>query len=187
MDPGKLLRNLAELSQGIDACLEKKLQRPALILLYSAIEIAGFLANDDPNAGSRQIFTAWVNRYLLPVRMLYCNADDLFGARCGLVHTLTSDSDMAAKGRARKVAYAWGHGDADQLQRWITQTGHQNELVAVNTTDLCNGWKEGVRRFLEELETDQQRQVRVLARAGRFFSEIAVDKHQQINWNSTQL
>jgi hypothetical protein len=105
MSEQALAENMVELGAGIEACMEKGLQRPTLVLLYSAIDVAAWLSNDDPNAGVGKRFMGWVDRYLLKAKPLHCTAADLYSARCGLVHTLTSDSDMSDKRKARRV---WG-------------------------------------------------------------------------------
>src|SRR6516225_10024477 len=150
MDAEKLHKMISSLEQGIDACRQKKLQIPPLILLYSAIEIAGSLDNENPAAGSREIFVSWVNKYLLPVRMLHCNAADLYGARCGLVHTALPSSDLSKQGKARQVGYAWDDASADAMQNLVQQIGRTNELVFVPFDELYDGWRKGVARFLQE-------------------------------------
>src|SRR5688500_6968026 len=119
MSVGYLAGNLKTIADGISACCEKRLYLPALILVYSGIEITAALDNEDPTIGTQEIFRNWVKKYLLPVRMLYCNDADLYGARCGLIHTLTPYSKMSSSGRARTIAYAWGDGSAEMMQRQI--------------------------------------------------------------------
>ena len=50
-------RNLMELGAGVEVCMENRLQLPTLTLLFSAIDVAAWLANDDPmRLGSRGRF-----------------------------------------------------------------------------------------------------------------------------------
>jgi hypothetical protein len=177
MNEEKFHHYLDSLQAGIDVCLEKGLRLPALILLYSAIETVGALANDNPSASPGEIFQTWVKNYLLPVRMIYPNEVDLYGARCGIIHTLTPYSNLSKTGKARMVCCAWGVASADLLQQWIQEAGKQDELVAVHVDDLYRGWKLGVERFIQDLRNDPSRQAEVLGRAEHFFSYLAIDKN----------
>jgi hypothetical protein len=171
MSSQNLHRNLQQLDRGIETCLEHNLQIPALVLLYSAIEIVGTLANEDPAAGSRKIFTAWVDKYLLKAKPLNCSAVDLFAARCALIHTFTSNASLIEEGKARRVFYAWGDAKATDLQRAIEQAERQAHFVAVHISDLFDGWRLGLQMFLQELESDPIRQAAVNARGSEFYAD----------------
>lgn len=91
MSEQALYKDLVLVGSGIEACIEKNLTLPSLILIYSAIDTAGWLDSDERDA-TRRSFTDWVDRYLLSVRPLRCSSMDLYAARCGVFHTLTADS-----------------------------------------------------------------------------------------------
>src|SRR2546430_3498723 len=114
MSEQKLYRNLMLLGAGIEACLQNSLSAPALILLYSGIDTAGWLDSDQQYA-TRSSFISWVDKYLLRAKKLACTALDLYAARCGLVHIFTPDSHLSARGDARRICYAWGRGRAEDL------------------------------------------------------------------------
>jgi hypothetical protein len=57
MSGTKLIGAFEQLGAGIEACLEKKLITPALVLLYSDIDILGWVAAEDPNSSVRDKFT----------------------------------------------------------------------------------------------------------------------------------
>jgi hypothetical protein len=83
-----LYRNIMLLGSGIDACIEKKLSGPALILIYSGIDTVGWLDSSEDYA-TRTSFMKWVDAYLLQAKPLQCTALELYAARCGLLHTFT--------------------------------------------------------------------------------------------------
>ena len=88
----------------IELCVAARLGTPSLILLYSAIDIAGWLNSEHRKVQDR--FTEWVDKYLLPNSSLKCTALDLYGARCGLVHSYSSDSDLSRSGKVTPIGYA---------------------------------------------------------------------------------
>lgn len=62
-----------------------------LILTFSGIDQMAWLTlTTDESNGSD--FTAWVKKNINPEASLGCTADDLWAARCGLVHTATAES-----------------------------------------------------------------------------------------------
>jgi hypothetical protein len=162
-------RNLQELQAGIESCLEKKAQLPTLVLLYSAIDVAAWLSNDDPTAKVGKRFMAWVDQYLLKAKSLRCTSADIYAARCGLVHRLAPDSDMSDQGKARLVCYAWGNRSADELQALTVRAGMADRYVCVQIEELYEAWQLGVGLLVEEMDRDPYREARILARAAKFF------------------
>jgi hypothetical protein len=162
--------NLGQLDRGIETCLEQRLHTPTLVLVYSAIETVGSLANEDPKAGTRKIFTAWVDQYLLKAKAMNCTATDLYAARCGLVHTATSDADLIDAGKARRVFYVWGTAKVADLQVSIDRAGRGADFVAVHIGELVEGWRLGLAAFLNDLAAAPARQARVYAKGAAFFA-----------------
>lgn len=58
---------LNELITAVDLCMRDQLYRPTLILLFSGIDIAGWMAAEDPAMKVKDSFMAWVDKYLKPV------------------------------------------------------------------------------------------------------------------------
>jgi hypothetical protein len=166
-----LYKNLMLLGSGVEACLEKKLTGPALILLYSAIDTAGWLDSPEKDA-TRESFIKWVDDYLLKAKPLGCTSLDLYAARCGLLHTFSPDSRLSFKGKARRICYAWGTASVQDLQRTIDLTNKFTEYVAVHVNDLYEGWRIGLLAFTQDLEDDPTRKTRVYEKTSNFFSEL---------------
>src|SRR5262245_35434158 len=162
------------LGSGIETCLEKKLTAPALILLYSGIDTAGWLDSPDRDA-TRDSFLKWVGNYLLKAKPLACTALELYAARCGLLHTMTPDSRLSFEGKARRICYAWGTASVQHMQRTIDLAGKSNEYVAVHVNELFEAWRLGLLAFSKELDNDPARRARVHAKAAQFFSDLGMD------------
>src|SRR5262245_38421912 len=82
MSEQRLHSGLLDLTLGIGLCIQSRLTEPALILLCSAIDTAGWLDTSDEESTSAS-FMGWVDGYLLKAKPLPCTASDLWGARCG--------------------------------------------------------------------------------------------------------
>jgi len=168
-------RNLLEMQSGIEACLVKKAHLPTLVLLYSAIDVAAWLSNDDPTAKVGKRFMAWVDEYLLKAKPFHCTSADIYGARCGLVHKLTPDSDMSDQGKARQVCYAWGSRNAGELQALTVHAGMADQYVFVQVEELYEAWQLGVGLLGQEMDRDPAREARILARSAKFFDADSTD------------
>lgn len=175
-DPvGSLIQNLGTLVAAIRLCADQKLITPTLILLYCGIDIASWLATRQESTPVGRRFIEWTSKYLLPDSPLKCRAVELYGARCGLVHTLTADSDLSVAGKARKVIYAWGSSKVDTLQELTTFGKMDGTYVAVQIEDLIAAFGKGLAKFLEELKRNPARAERAYARAERFFTDMSND------------
>jgi hypothetical protein len=161
--------NLLELDSGIAACVEARAQTSALVLLYSAIDVCGWLASDSPQS-TMSTFIDWVERYLLPAKDLDCTSADLYGARCGLLHTLTPDSRLSRKGEARQIGYAWGNATVEALKASRDAIGGEHTFSAVHFNDLHGAWRLGVVAFLSDLERDPNLSEMALSKAATFFA-----------------
>ena len=179
MSEPALYKNIMLLGSGMDACIEKKLSAPALILIYSGIDTVGWLASSEHYA-TKASFMKWVDGYLLKGKPLQCTSLELYAARCGLLHTFTPNSELSSLGKARRIYYAWGTASVRDLQRTIDLTNKTGEYVAVHVNDLCEAWRLGVLQFTEELEKDPDRKSRVYKKAGKFFSELGLDTVREV-------
>ena len=176
----KFQKNMMQLGAGIETCLQQRLITPALVLLYSAIDITSWLAADAPTTPVRESFTAWVNRYLLSAKPLRCTALDLYSARCGLVHTLTPDSRLVQQGKCRQIAYAWGTTNSGDLDELIARTNWSSKLVAVHVEELYEAWRLGLLAFTEELENNPEKAAVVYERATKFFANLAAEPFESL-------
>ena len=155
------------------------------MLLYSAIDIASWLASDNASASVRNYFIAWVDGYMLPCKPLRCTALELYSARCGLVHTLTPDSRLVEQG-ARRIAYAWGTGKSSDLQRLIEMTSWSSKLVAVHVEELYEAWRFGLLAFTNELQENPHKAAAVYEQANKFFANLAAEPFEELLGNDEQ-
>ena len=163
---------LKEIMQTIEFCLHSKLQLPSLILLYATIDSVGWLASTKPNEQVRRRFTRWVDDWLLKAKPLGSTSLELYAARCGVLHSLTSDSHLSKAKTARRVVYSLGDQTSAKLQA-LADRIKPNEYVAVRIEDLYGGFKQGLVAFLEDVMKDQVRKRNFEERAARHFMYLS--------------
>jgi hypothetical protein len=155
-----LEENLVPLLESVEDCLAKRRLLPCLILLYSAIDIVSSL---EPRKASRSAFMAWSDKYLLQGASLPCTASDLYGARCGILHTLSAESKMSRKGSARQIFYAWGNAKTDELERVSKELGSNNCVLHVR--ELFDAFRVGLANYFQEVMQDNNRRQKLSAGA----------------------
>lgn len=113
---GEFVRNNEEMLVAARRCIELGQIIPALVLMYSQIDaLAWACAEHRGRSQVRANFLTWTETWLMPhLRPLIptLNPIDIYAARCGVLHTLTSDSDLSVAGHAKDLGYARGTADA---------------------------------------------------------------------------
>lgn len=164
-----LRNNLMALLSAIEDCRGRKQVLPCLILLYSGIDIIASLERSDKE-GTASAFQRWTNNYLLTEKNLGCSSKDLYGARCGIVHTFSSSSDYTRTGKAREVIYAWGNASAVNLRAVSQAAGRDN--IVLDVDELIKVFRSGVNMFFADLSKDSMRAEQVVKNAGLWLMNI---------------
>jgi hypothetical protein len=166
-----LEEKFAQLLMVVELCVQVDATTSALILIYSAIDVAGWL--------SGQQFTAWVKKYLLPGSNLDCTPGELYGARNGIVHNFSSESDASRKGKFRQIVYSFGKADIETLRTMTkivnldldvpnaTDKGVKAKFTTVILEDLIAALRIGLVRFFEEAKSNERIAKRIKERSGK--------------------
>jgi len=107
---------------GIRMCLRSQCLVSAVTLMFSSLDALAALTRPvGQQSTSGLVFRAWVARYVKPESSLGCTAEDLWGARCGVLHLYSPDSDLSAQKKARRVYYQWSAGPPADAARAIPE------------------------------------------------------------------
>ena len=139
----------------------------SLVIIYSTIDTCGLLdAPPEQTAASGASFKAWVERYVLTHCDLEFNAIDLWGARCAVLHTFTSESDLSNAGKARELVYYSAEKSAPHIQQSISVIKNRDsgKHLPVHCGDLAEAVLAGMKAFAPELATSCQTSPAHLAR-----------------------
>jgi hypothetical protein len=133
-----ILKNFLPVLEAVEICFSKWLGVPALVLTYSGIDAAAWVNSDRPSV-DRTAFKDFVSRYLLAAKALPCSPDDLYSARCALLHNLASESDMSKRGAARPIWYAFRQAPLEPLQKAAALPQAPNP-IAMRADDLVEAF-----------------------------------------------
>ena len=149
----------------ISKLVKENLYTQALIVLYSAIDTLAWA--DLPNGDVYQKdFIAWVDKYIKPESKFGCTADDLYGARCGLVHSSAAESRKSREGKANEIWYATSPASINVLQEYAKQVNESAKVVYF--TDLLEEFVNASQKFCDEIALDEARQQAVNERIRRW-------------------
>ncbi|MDI4001730.1 hypothetical protein QK412_10065 [Pseudomonas aeruginosa] len=165
--------NYLQVLVAIEHCERQNLLLPALIMTYSAIDSVSWLAADS-SKDSGKAFRKWVSEWMLKSRSLQCSADELYAARCGILHTFTPTSTLNAKG-VRKIGYSWGTGDNSKLEQLIDATRSQETIVSIHLSDLIQTFRNAMADYLEYVYSDPQREAAFEAKTSEHFSTLGIE------------
>lgn len=155
----------AQLQGTIEDLFAKGQTTPTILLIYATIDILSSLARPMSRPDTHpQFFRGWVTEYMLPDSQLPCNAEDIYAARCGLLHTLTAESRHARLGYARMVNYV---GDNELPAQAVQDRNDPNctKDIFVGTTAFVNAFFTACNRFQETVISNSDLQSRVYSHA----------------------
>jgi hypothetical protein len=154
----KLSKKLDQLFRSINFALEENLWEPALILIYSGIDAMAWLDRpadqDDVHSSD---FISWVNAYLLPGSGLQCSAEDLYGARCGMLHSHTGESKRHRELRVKKLFYdrVWNGKRVALIQLRMNEKFFP---PSVNLDQLAWAFQQAITRFLDAVDAATEKE-----------------------------
>ena len=163
-----------QIIHGIELCLENKLQLPTLNLIYSSIDSLSWIAYGDIEVKTR--FTKYIECYMYKEKKLKPSPIDLYAARCAILHTLTSESNISNKGKALQIPYAWGNASVNDLEKSITLSNN-NKLIALHINDLFESFKQGLLLFLESNKNNEE----CITRINKHFATLSINTIKNYN------
>lgn len=171
------LETLEQHVRAIALCLRSGLPGPALTLVYVGIDSFGALAR--PIGQKRRVredFVAWADRYMIKPKQLPVTALELYGARCGVLHTLGPESDLSTAGTVRQISYAWGNREAGPANAVIAEASKLNPRLAavvVKVEDIADAFIEGIASFGQDVDgAAPEFQDEVAARSRKMFGQF---------------
>lgn len=97
---------LLQTLDAIDILYKQQLYGQMLVVMYSAIDSFGLIDSDLSNKkATSHTFQEWVKKYITRDPKLNIEPIDLWGARCGVLHTHTSKSDLSRRSKAKEIQY----------------------------------------------------------------------------------
>lgn len=136
--------------EAVDLLHQNKFMGQVLTIIYSTIDACGLLdAPDSQDKATGCTFKSWVSKYMLDDESLECNADDLWGARCAILHTHTSTSDLSKANRVREIQYISGPPQHPVVEAFIVASKEINDdkTIGINIDLLVIDFLRAIAKF----------------------------------------
>jgi hypothetical protein len=158
---------------GFKLLLDAKLAFPALILLYATMDIAAYVwaGGNDNEAGAR--FKKFTDKYIIKY-IPELTPEDLWGARCAMLHTATPESKASRKGHARQISYSWGSANIETLKKVIAS--ERDKYVAASINALLSAFARAMEDFIADLDKDTNLSKSCMERVNKFYDVIPITK-----------
>ncbi len=98
---------------------------------------------------------------------------ELYGARCGMLHTYGPISDLSRKGKARLIGYSVG-GGPDVIESSVVEG-----LILVSVEGLAFAFFRGIAKYLDVLIADDEKRATVTPRLLQMFHELELNSEQR--------
>ncbi|PTR27884.1 hypothetical protein [Pseudomonas sp. GV085] len=142
----------------------------ALALVFSSIDKMAWLSSANIDH-TRSDFTRWVDDYLLSAGSISLDAIDLYAARCGFLHTGSSESKLFRDGKAKQIFYSVGprrpQGEIlAEVHAKLPKLGlTPDDVVIVQCIELLEQWVAAMERFTDAIKADTSLEAHTKERA----------------------
>jgi hypothetical protein len=148
----------------------------ALILFYAYTDALGSLLRPKGKRNTSSIyFKRYAREFILDGTSLAITEDDLWSARCGMLHTFSPYSDLTEgpTPRARKVAYVKSNQQAHMANQAVA-AANLGDIICVDSFDLFNAFIDGVVRFRKKVADDPVFAESIFFHAEKFFQDTKI-------------
>lgn len=163
------------IKRGIQVTYDNECYGACLILIYCGIDAMSYL---DMPLGQAEVhandFIQWAERYLRPNlknQATQITGEELYSARCAVVHTYTVESRKTKSGSTRAIAYVIG---GDQSIVWDAKVAPNLVLLRLET--LRDAFFTTIDRFLTEGYADKHKQPILETRLKNLLNTIPYEK-----------
>lgn len=167
----KLHSFISEQIEALRLLGDNKLFIPYLMITYTIMDIFADITGDhvrDKYIGKR--FEAFATKYLMK-HLSDVTTDDLWGARCGLLHTGTPESDKSRNGVARQILYSWGAADISLVKKLAAKEG-KPKYVALSIDSLSIALIKALEDILTEIENDHHLRTKYGSKIKKFYANV---------------
>jgi len=159
------------IKRGIQVTYDNECYGSFLILIYSGIDAMSYLSMPpQQDEVQSKDFIQWADKYMSPYlsnRITRVTGDELYSARCAMVHTYSVESRKTKNGRARILGYIVG---GNQSIIWNPKVNSNVVLIRLET--LRDAFFTAIDKFLIQAYADKQKQPILEARLRKLLTTI---------------
>lgn len=143
---------------------DKRALMPCLMLLYSFIDILSWLRYENKYKEVGKRYIKFVKSYLLPNSRLKCTPEDIYSARCGILHQYSSESDRVKAGSAKKIYYITYEKEKSKEKKHAIIPDDQN-IIIIHIEDIIHAFEKSIEKLKKDLTTNVMLELEVVERS----------------------
>ena len=141
------------IKRGIRVALENDCLGSAVILILSGIDAMAYVGMPAGQEDvTRNDFITWVDRYIKFSCSEQLSGWDLYGARCAMLHSYATASDLSRKGKCRQIGYMDKSVPEIRFNPSVSM-----DLVLVSVPALADAFFSGIDQFLVDVFADKKK------------------------------
>lgn len=169
-----MTEHINDYTEVVDFSIKYKKYTASLNLIYSLIDHLAYLSMEEGKENvTREDFIKWCEKYL-DLEKLSVKGIDLYAARCGIVHSGISESDLSRKYEAKNIYYRLPGDDGVKTQY------HENDLirnlskdyVIINLFALYSSILRGIVEYIQDISKDSSLASIVEKRLDNYFKRL---------------
>jgi len=136
----------------INVCMKNNAPTGAVLLTYCAMDAMAFLSMPaGKQKADRSDFKNWVARYMKTDKEqpYHYDKEDLYGARCGIVHTYSAESDLSKSNNCRMIVYK------PNCLKHFYDPEKNPDLIVLGINLFIRDFYDAVTRYLDDIENDE--------------------------------
>ena len=142
-----------QIKRSIRLLLDERCFGAAVLLILSGVDTMAYLGMPASQSDvSRKDFIGWANSYIQFPCADQLSGEDLYGARCSMLHQYGAVSEMSRSGKCRMLAYM-----SESIPEIRFDPKVNSDLVLVSVPALADTFFSGVDRFLVDVFSDPTR------------------------------
>lgn len=143
---------------------DKRALMPCLMLLYSFIDILSWLRYEKTIKEVGERYIKFTESYLLPNSRLKCTPEDIYSARCGILHQYSSESDRVKAGSAKRIHYI-AHDKEKNDEKKRTVIRDDPNIITIQIEDLIHAFEKSIEKLKKDLTTNVMLELEVVERS----------------------
>ena len=136
---------------------------PCLMLLYSFIDILAWLLYEEKTKEVGERYRKFVDEYFLPESELSCSADDIYSARCGILHSYSSESNKTERGKAKRIYYIASDKEGDSSESVIPEP--TEDVIQLKIEDMISAFENSIEKLLDHMRNDPYLEIEIEERS----------------------
>lgn len=157
--------------KSIKVCKDKEFKESVLILMYSMIDALSWLNSSEKEITNRNVKLDFINfceKYIIDELSQNIMGEELYNARCAIVHTLSARSKNNKKNSSRYICYS-NNDDAVDEGNGLIET-LQEDAVCVNIIELLAVLVKAKTNFFFDINNDEEKKKIVISKSDEYYS-----------------